>query len=94
MANTRTIEITLSNEQFATVAAAVAAGGYPDANSLVQDALWEWHINHSLSRTDIAHLRDLWTEGIESGPPRRLNVEDLLNRAAARLRAIQKAHEG
>ena len=46
MVNGKTIKVPLSEEQLAVVAADVARGGYASPAELVQEALWEWHVNH------------------------------------------------
>ncbi len=93
MADGKTIEVALSEEQLAVVTADVARGGYSGPAELVQEALWEWHAHHGLGSTDVEHMRRVWDEGVASGPSQTADLRDVFRGARARVQEAKANRE-
>jgi len=62
----------------------VDCGDYPNPGEVVREALREWLLKREARRKDIEKLRQLWDEGIASGPPRPFDIERTIAAAKAR----------
>lgn len=63
---------------------AVASGEYASTEAIVEEALRDWSAARSSmydSPDDIERLRELWKQGIESGPAVEVDVEEILRKA-------------
>ena len=82
----RKIEIALDEESVAEAHAVVATGEFASLDDVVQQALDEWHHQRAVTPEYTAHLRQLWEEGLASGPAIEGNfdLDDIKRRAAER----------
>ncbi len=85
MANIEKVSISLPHELLESVHEAVDSGQYGSASEVVREALREWKQRQSLRQLEIERLRRLWQEGIDSGPARPLDFEDIKRRGRERL---------
>src|SRR4051812_16256160 len=63
MADVRTIEIELTEEQIADLQAAVDAGAYATTADAVQHAISDWQVRPTLTDADVQRLGAVWEEG-------------------------------
>ena len=95
MQETQEITITLPREQVEALEAAVAAGNYASPSELVQNALDGWQNQLEFTPEEVIRLRELWQEGINTGPAVELDFEQLLQESRQDLKdylARQPAH--
>jgi antitoxin ParD1/3/4 len=69
---------------------AVASGQYASASEVVREALREWQLRKPLREAEIERLRKAWQEGIESGPSRALDFEEIKRRGRERLAQLKQ----
>jgi antitoxin ParD1/3/4 len=81
MAAVEKVSIALSPEMVAMLKGAVASGEYASASEVVREALREWN----LRKAEIERLRKAWREGVESGPSRPLDFQEIKRRGRERL---------
>lgn len=89
MANVEKISVALSADLLETVKDAVATGAYASASEVVREALREWKIRKPLREAEIERLRKAWQEGLDSGPSRPLNMDDIKRKGEKRLQELQ-----
>lgn len=82
MTNVAKIRIALTPEMAAMVTQAVETGEYATSSEVIREALSEWNQRRSLMQQEHARLRELWAEGIASGPGPFKSMADI--KAAAR----------
>jgi antitoxin ParD1/3/4 len=70
---------------------AVASGEYASASEIVREALREWNLRKPLREAEIERLRKAWREGVESGPARPLDLEEIKRRGRERLAQLKQA---
>jgi antitoxin ParD1/3/4 len=92
MANVEKLSIALTPEMAGLVRQAVASGEYATTSEVVREALREWKQRHSVQPQPIEELRQLWEEGLASGPGRFGNIEAI--KAQARRRWTEQQHGG
>jgi antitoxin ParD1/3/4 len=92
MPNTEKISITLTPELAAMVSEAVATGNYTSSSEVIREALRDWHTKQMVRLQQLQEIRRLWNEGIQSGPGRFRDVEELIQEAERQYQA-DKAHE-
>ncbi|MGD9656345.1 MAG: type II toxin-antitoxin system ParD family antitoxin [Methylocystis sp.] len=80
----RTLQISLPEELESELAAAVACGEYESENEAIGAAIAQWRTERLVERTDLEELRRLWREGIESGPGRFGEINDIKSEARHR----------
>lgn len=85
MSNVEKVSVSLSHELLDAVHEAVDSGEYGSASEVVREALREWKQRQSLRKLEIERLRKLWQEGIESGPARPIDFEEIKRRGRERL---------
>lgn len=68
MSNVTKISVALTPEMNALVQQAVAAGDYATTSEVIREALREWKLRRSLRQHATAELKQLWDEGLQSGP--------------------------
>jgi antitoxin ParD1/3/4 len=90
MADIQKVSVALTGEQVAALKAAVEAGEYATTSEIVREAIRDWQAKRELRQEDIRRLRQLWDEGITSGPGRPFDIERTIARAEAR---FKKARE-
>jgi antitoxin ParD1/3/4 len=84
------VSIALSPEMVAMLKGAVASGQYASASEVVREALREWQLRRPLREAEIERLRKAWQEGIESGPSRPLDFEEIKRRGRERLAQVKR----
>lgn len=90
MANVEKVSIALTTEQLAALRAAVDAGEYATTSEVVREALRDWQLKRELQQDDIRRLRQLWQEGVASGPAGELDMAALRIEARDRLSRAKK----
>lgn len=78
------ISIALTQDMAALVRQAVESGEYASSSEVIRDALRDWKRKRALQEQQIEELRRLWNDGIQSGPGRFNNMDDLLREAKRR----------
>ena len=91
MSDIRKISVALTGEQIAALKAVVKAGEYATTSEIVREAIRDWQFKHELRQEDIKRLRQLWSEGLASGPASPVNFGELRREAQQRLRTAKKA---
>ncbi|MDB5598679.1 MAG: hypothetical protein JWN71_723 [Xanthobacteraceae bacterium] len=91
MANIEKISVALTGEQVAALKAAVETGEYATTSEIVREALRDWQLKRELRREDILHLRQLWDDGMASGPAGKSDMKALRNDARQRLEGTKKS---
>ena len=88
MANVEKMSIALTPEMAAAVRAAVANGEYVSSSEVVREALRDWQLRRALHEKQLDEIKKLWQEGVDSGPGRFENLQEL--RAEARRRLLEQ----
>lgn len=84
MPNVEKMSIALTPEMAAAVRAAVANGEYVSSSEVVREALRDWQLRRSLHRKELEDLRQLWQEGVDSGPGMYANMQAIKAEAQRR----------
>lgn len=92
MANVAKMSIALTPEMAAMVTQAVETGEYATSSEVIREALREWNQRRSLMQQEQARLRELWAEGIASGPGQFKSMADI--KAAARRHKQENTNTG
>ncbi len=82
------ISVALTPEIASLVNQAVESGEYANGDELVREALREWTQRRRLLRHERERLRELWAEGVASGPGRFGDIGVI--KAEARRRLIEE----
>jgi antitoxin ParD1/3/4 len=82
------VSIALTPELASVVDQAVDSGDYATGSEVIREALREWKQRRALLARDRDRLRELWEEGLASGPGGLLDIEAL--KAEGRLRMAKK----
>lgn len=82
--------VSLSSELAAAVDDAVTSGEYGSASEVIRDALRQWKDSRDLHGYTVEELRRLWEEGINSGPSRFRDLEELKAEGRRRLETWRK----
>jgi antitoxin ParD1/3/4 len=91
MANVEKISVALTAEQIAAMRSVVEAGEYATTSEVVREALRDWQLKRELQQEHVRQLRQLWQEGLASGPAGELDLKALRLEARQRLAASTKA---
>jgi antitoxin ParD1/3/4 len=84
MSSVQKISIALTPDLALLVEQAVESGGYASASEVIREALRDWKTKRSLREQQIEELRNLWWEGINSGPGRFGDVNGIIQEAQRR----------
>jgi len=84
MANVEKVSVALTPEMAAIVRKAVETGEYASSSEVIREALRDWNRKRLLREKEIEEIRLLWNEGLESGPGRFADIEEI--KAEARRR--------
>lgn len=84
MPGTEKISITLTPELAEMVNKAVETGDYASTSEVIREALRDWRLKQLARQQQIQTIRQLWEEGIQSGPGRFQNLEELIQEAERR----------
>jgi antitoxin ParD1/3/4 len=85
------LSIALTNEQVASLKAAVDTGEYATTSEIIREAVRDWQFKRELRREDINRLRELWDAGKASGNAGELDMKALRGKARSRLKGARKA---
>jgi len=85
------VSVALTGEQIAALKAAVETGEYATTSEIVREAIRDWQFKHALRQEDLNRLRQLWDQGIASGPAAPMDFTELRRDARKRLAAVRKA---
>lgn len=85
MSSVEKMSVALTAELASMVKAAVETGQYASSSEVIREALRDWKFNHAIREQKLLELRELWQEGIESGPSEIASFKEL--KAIARKRA-------
>jgi antitoxin ParD1/3/4 len=78
------MSITLTPELAAMINEAVATGDYASTSEVVREALRDWRVKRLVRQQQIEEVRRLWDEGIQGGPARFHDMEELIQEAERR----------
>jgi antitoxin ParD1/3/4 len=91
MSDIHKVSVALTGEQIAALKAAVEAGEYANTSEIVREAIRDWQFKRELRQEDLKRLRQLWNEGVASGPAKPLDFGELRREARQRLTAARRA---
>ena len=92
MPDAEKISIILTPELAEMVNQAVARGDYASTGEVIREALRDWRVKRLIRQQQIDELRRLVEEGIQSGPGRFANVDELIAEAERRY-AVEHAKQ-
>ena len=84
MAKVRKISVVLSEDQSDDLQAAVDSGAYQSTHDILQEAIADWRMGHTLRGDDVECLRTLWDAGRDDGVTRPFDIERVLGTARKR----------
>jgi antitoxin ParD1/3/4 len=84
MPGTEKMSITLTPELAALVNEAVATGEYASTSEVIREALRDWRMKQMVRQQQVQEIRRLWDEGIQSGPGRFRDIDELIQEAERR----------
>lgn len=87
MPGTEKMSITLTPELAEMVNKAVETGDYASTSEVIREALRDWRLKQLARQQQIQTIRQLWDEGIQSGPGRFHNIDELIQEAERRYQA-------
>jgi antitoxin ParD1/3/4 len=90
MANVEKLSIALTPEMAAVVRQCVESGEYASSSELIREALRDWKTKRSLQQNELQELRNLWQEGIDSGPGKFADMNAIKMEARKRLASSAK----
>jgi antitoxin ParD1/3/4 len=85
MATVEKISIALTEDLAAFVREAVESGDYASTSEVIRDALRDWKLKRVAREEQVAQLRHLWQEGIDSGVAGPLDIDAIKREARTRL---------
>jgi antitoxin ParD1/3/4 len=91
MPHVHKVSVALTGEQIAALKAAVETGEYATTSEIVREAIRDWQFKRELRHEDLKRLRQLWNEGVASGPAKPLDFGKLRREARQRLVAARKS---
>jgi antitoxin ParD1/3/4 len=83
MAGAAKLSVTIPAKQAASIRKAVKSGAFASDSEAVTEAIRVWE-------EQIEYLRKAWKEGIESGPPKPLDMAEIKREARRRFEAKRK----
>jgi antitoxin ParD1/3/4 len=84
MSKVQKVSIALTEELAETMRAAVASGDFGSSSEVVRTALREWGERRDRAQAEIKLLRELWKDGIDSGPSEFETIDDIIAEARHR----------
>ena len=88
MSSVEKISVALSPELLEAVKNAVASGEYASSSEVIREALRDWRLRQPLRQAEVERLRKAWAEGLESGPSRPFDIDEIKRRGRERLKEI------
>jgi antitoxin ParD1/3/4 len=93
MPGTEKMSITLTSEQAVMLNEAVAAGEYASTSEVIREALRDWRVKQMVRQRQTQDIRHLWNEGVQSGPGRFQDIEELIREAEKRYQGEKSGRE-
>ena len=90
MSNVQKVSVALTPEFMALLRDAVDTGEYTSASEVIRDALRHWKQRRDARDLNVEELRQLWQEGVDSGPGRFKSI-DAVKKEARRRAGLAKA---
>ena len=90
MSNVSKVSIALTSELNELIQNAVASGAYASASEVVREALRDWEDKQLHKKEQLALLRKMVQDGINSGPSVAFSVEGIKQRGRKRLAKMNK----
>ncbi|MEA2907079.1 MAG: antitoxin ParD1/3/4 [Alphaproteobacteria bacterium] len=84
MSNVQKMSVALTPELIALLKEAVESGEYTSTSEVVRDALRDWKLRRAAADIDTEELRQLWHEGVSSGPGRFTSIAQIKKEARRR----------
>ncbi|WP_193227591.1 ribbon-helix-helix domain-containing protein [Aureimonas psammosilenae] len=81
MAGARQLRVDLDDDQYEAVVSAVESGAYASTSEVIVAALSEWQTQRFIDNIGVERLRELWDEGLASGPSVPFDPEEIKRRA-------------
>ncbi len=91
MSDIHKVSVALTGEQIAALKAAVETGEYATTSEIVREAIRDWQFKRELRQEDLKRLRQMWNEGVASGPAKPLDFSELRREARQRVTASRKS---
>ncbi len=91
MSDVQKISVAVTGQQLKAIKDAVASGEYGSTSEVIREALRGWQIREPLRKAEVERLRKAWEDGLASGPPKTLNIEDVKTRGRERLARLKRA---
>ena len=91
MSNVQKVSVALTPEFMALLKEAVDTGEYTSASEVIRDALRHWKHRRAIQELGTEELRQLWQEGIASGPGRFKSIGAIKKEARRRAAHAAKA---
>jgi antitoxin ParD1/3/4 len=91
MSNVQKLSVALTPEFIRLLREAVESGEYTSASEVIRDALRYWQQRRSAGELSADELRELWRQGIESGPGRFKSVDAIKKEARRRVASAKGA---
>lgn len=83
MSNVQKLSIALTHDMAETVKSAVKSGEYGSNSEVIRDALRNWTAERKREEEEINYLRKAWDKGINSGPSKYNNIQEIIATAKA-----------
>lgn len=87
MSEIQKVSVALTGEQVVAMKTAVQSGEYATTSEIVREALRDWQRKRELHNEDIQRLRQLWSDGKQSGPAAPASLRKIRQNARRRLEA-------
>jgi antitoxin ParD1/3/4 len=84
MANVEKLSVALTAELAELVRHAVESGDYASTSEVVREALREWRLSRQRRQQHVEELRNVWQEGLNSGPGLHTDMEGIRQEARRR----------
>jgi len=91
MSNVQKVSVALTPEFMDLLKEAVDTGEYTSASEVIRDALRHWKQHRAIEKMSAKELRQLWQEGVASGPGRFKSIHAIKKEARRRAANTAKA---
>ena len=91
MSNVQKVSVALTSEFMVLLKEAVDTGEFTSASEVIRDALRHWKQRRAIAELSTGELRQLWQQGIASGPGRFKSIDSIKKEARRRAAKIAKA---
>ena len=89
MANVEKISVSMTPQHAKILRDAVESGAYASGSEVIREAMRDWAAKWAQRRTDIAKLREMWSEGKASGTAALVDFDEALDEARAELASLR-----